>query len=123
MVLTWVLSSFVPVDEAGDEHDQCEESDGAHQADEPALRRDSAVHSALTWLGGVGGVGWGRRRGWIQKKKKRNSERKAVDFDTPWPFHRDAWWNVYNRRSRSVWRSGGQWKGSNINIKQLIRLV
>lgn len=49
LTFTWVLSSFVPVDEAGDEHDQREESDGAHQADEPALRGDSAVHSGLTW--------------------------------------------------------------------------
>lgn len=34
---TRILSSFVPVDKAGDQHNECEESDGTHQADKPAL--------------------------------------------------------------------------------------
>lgn len=45
---TWVFASLVPLDEADDEQDKDEESDGAHEADEPALSGDvhlSASHS------------------------------------------------------------------------------
>lgn len=45
---TWILSAFVPVDEAGDQDDECEESDGAHQADEPTLAGYSCVDAGET---------------------------------------------------------------------------
>lgn len=78
-MVTWVLSAFVPVDEAGDEHDQREESDGAHQADEPALGRDSTIHPGLACWEGEGGVGCGGRggRGGF-KKKKQKKKKKSV---------------------------------------------
>lgn len=34
---TGIFSSFIPVDKAGDEYNEGEESDGTHQADKPAL--------------------------------------------------------------------------------------
>lgn len=34
---TGILSSFIPVDKTGDQHNECEESNGTHQADKPAL--------------------------------------------------------------------------------------
>lgn len=37
---TWILSPFVPLDEADDEEHEDEESDGTHETDEPALRGD-----------------------------------------------------------------------------------
>lgn len=44
-VLTWILPAAAPLDEADDEQDEHEEGDGAHEADEPALRGD--VHLVL----------------------------------------------------------------------------
>lgn len=47
--LTWVLPSSAPLNEANDQQNEDQESDGTHQPDEPALGRD--VHVVL-------GVGW-----------------------------------------------------------------
>lgn len=44
-ILTWVLPATAPLDEADDEEDEHQEGDGAHEADEPALRGD--VHLVL----------------------------------------------------------------------------
>lgn len=52
-LLTWVLPPTAPLDEADDEEDEHEEGDGAHEADEPALRGD--VHLVL-------GVGCGKKK-------------------------------------------------------------
>lgn len=41
--LTWILAALVPLDEADDEEHQDEQSDGAHQPNEPALRGDVHV--------------------------------------------------------------------------------
>lgn len=46
---TWILSSFISVDKAGDQHNECEESDGTHQADKPALGGYSSVDAGQTW--------------------------------------------------------------------------
>lgn len=53
-VLTWVLPTTAPLDEADDEQDEHEEGDGAHEADEPTLSGD--VHLVL-------GVGCGKKGG------------------------------------------------------------
>lgn len=45
---TGILPPFVPVDEAGDQHDESEQRDGAHQADEPALGGYSFVDAGET---------------------------------------------------------------------------
>lgn len=55
MCLTWVFSTSTPLDEADNEEDEDDESDGTHQANEPALGGD--VHLVY--------VGWrhGRTKG------------------------------------------------------------
>ncbi len=40
MDATWIFATLVPLDEANYEKDQDEESDGAHEADEPSLGGD-----------------------------------------------------------------------------------
>lgn len=40
---TGILSSFISVDKAGNQHDECEQSDGRHEADKPALGGDSSM--------------------------------------------------------------------------------
>lgn len=45
---TGILPSFISVDKAGDQHNQCEESDGTHQADKPALGGYSCVDAGQT---------------------------------------------------------------------------
>lgn len=39
-MLTWIFAALVPLDEADDEQDEDEQSDGRHQTDEPALSGD-----------------------------------------------------------------------------------
>lgn len=46
---TGILPSFISVDKAGDQHNECEESNGAHQPDKPALGRYSSVNAGQTW--------------------------------------------------------------------------
>lgn len=78
---TRILSSFIPVDKAGDQHNECEESDGTHQADKPALSWYSFVDAGETWR-----------------------ETNPCDFDISRPFHQDTWLNVYNR-TKPIWCS------------------
>lgn len=80
--LTWIFSTFVPLDEAHDEQDQDEERDGAHQPDEPSLSGD--VHLPV-------GCGWTHRRETVStgchfyfraaKKKKK-----------AWDLLSSCWW-------------------------------
>lgn len=46
---TRILPSFISVDKAGDQHNECEESDGTHQADKPALGGYSSMDAGQTW--------------------------------------------------------------------------
>lgn len=64
---TRIFSSFIPVDKAGDQHNECEKSDGTHQTDEPALGWYSFVDAGETW-----------------------GETKLRDLDISWPFHQDT---------------------------------
>lgn len=48
-ICTWIFAAFVPLDEAHDEKHEDEESDGAHQADEPALRGDVDLTIGNRW--------------------------------------------------------------------------
>lgn len=55
--LTRVFPSFIPLDEADNEQDQDEQSDGAHEADEPSLGGDvhlSARHGCARREPGLG---------------------------------------------------------------------
>lgn len=54
--LTRVFPSFIPLDEADNEQDQDEQSDGAHEADEPPLGGDvhlSARHGCCKEKAGL----------------------------------------------------------------------
>lgn len=51
---TWVFASLVPLNEADDEEDEDEESDGTHQADEPALSSDVHLSGWHSWSGTEG---------------------------------------------------------------------
>ena len=46
---TWIFPSFISVDKAGDQHNECEKSDGTHQADEPALGGYPSMDAGQTW--------------------------------------------------------------------------
>lgn len=46
---TRILPSFISVDKAGDQHNECEESNGTHQADKPALGWYPSVDAGQTW--------------------------------------------------------------------------
>lgn len=50
-VPTWVFSSLVSLYEADDEEDEDEESDGTHQADEPALSSNIHLSGCHSWSG------------------------------------------------------------------------
>lgn len=92
--LTWVLSSFVPVHEAGDEDDEREQGHGTHQSDEPALVGDAAVDAGQTW-----GTQAFVHKLWIDL-----------------PLHpEDTWMTAYIDKARTDdWRRNG----NVINIKQ-----
>lgn len=47
--LTWVFPTSAPFNEADDEQDKDQESDGTHQPDEPALRGDVHVVLGVSW--------------------------------------------------------------------------
>lgn len=49
LLLTRVFSSLIPLDEADDEEDQDEESDGTHEADEPSLSGDVHLSARHSW--------------------------------------------------------------------------
>lgn len=49
LLLTRVLSSLIPLDEADNEEDQDEQSDGTHQADEPSLSGDVHLSARHSW--------------------------------------------------------------------------
>lgn len=46
---TRILPSFISVDKAGDQHNECEESDGTQQPNKPALRGYSSMDAGQTW--------------------------------------------------------------------------
>lgn len=46
---TGIFPSFISVDKAGNQHDECKESDGTHQADKPALSWYSSMDAGQTW--------------------------------------------------------------------------
>lgn len=46
---TGIFPSFISVDKAGDQHNECKESDGTHQADKPALSWYSSMDAGQTW--------------------------------------------------------------------------
>lgn len=46
---TWIFSSFIPVDKTGNQHNEGEQSNGAQQANKPALARYSPVDAGKTW--------------------------------------------------------------------------
>ena len=48
LALTGILSSFISIDKAGDQHNEGEESDGTHQADKPALGGYSSMGAGQT---------------------------------------------------------------------------
>ena len=43
LIPTGILPSFISVDKAGNEQDECEQGDSGHQADKPALGGNSLV--------------------------------------------------------------------------------
>lgn len=97
---TGILPSFISVDKAGDQHNECEESNGAHQPDKPALGRYSSVNAGQTW----------GEQYWVTL----TSSGHLIE--------------CLHRRSLSDAKAAGSrarrwWKRSNINIKQLILLV
>lgn len=47
--LTRVFSSLIPLNEADDEQDQDEQSDGTHEADEPSLGGDVDLSARHSW--------------------------------------------------------------------------
>lgn len=47
--VTWIFSTFVPLDEAHDEEDQDEERDGTHQPDEPSLSGNVHLPVGCSW--------------------------------------------------------------------------
>lgn len=102
---TWILPSFISVDKAGDQHNECEESDGAHQADKPALGGYPSVNAGQTW-----------------------GEQNPVTLPRLGLFWRDIDWMFTISKAYLIRRQGGDgalrwWKSSNINIKQLMQLV
>lgn len=46
---TGILPSFISVYKAGNQHNECEESDGTHQADKPSLGWYSSMDAGQTW--------------------------------------------------------------------------
>ena len=49
LLLTGVLPSLIPLDEADNEEDQDEQSDGTHEADEPSLSGDVHLSACHSW--------------------------------------------------------------------------
>lgn len=49
LILTRVLPSLIPLDEADNEEDQDEQSDGTHEANEPALSGDVHLSARHSW--------------------------------------------------------------------------
>ena len=47
--LTGVFPSLIPLDEADNEEDQDEQSDGTHEADEPSLSGDVHLSARHSW--------------------------------------------------------------------------
>lgn len=48
-LLTRVFPSFIPLNEADDEEDQDEQSDGTHEANEPSLSGDVHLSACHSW--------------------------------------------------------------------------
>lgn len=48
-LLTGVLPSLIPLDEADNEEDQDEQSDGTHEANEPSLSGDVHLSARHSW--------------------------------------------------------------------------
>lgn len=48
-LLTRVFSSLIPLDEADNEEDQDEQSDGTHEANEPSLSGDVHLSACHSW--------------------------------------------------------------------------
>lgn len=48
-ILTRVFPSLIPLDEADNEEDQDEESDGTHEANEPSLSGDVHLSACHSW--------------------------------------------------------------------------
>lgn len=48
-LLTWVFPSFIPLDEADDEEDEDQQSDGTHEANEPSLSGDVHLSACHSW--------------------------------------------------------------------------
>lgn len=97
---TRILSSFIPVDKAGDQHNECEESDGTHQADKPALSWYSFVDAGETWR-----------------------DQTRVTLTYLGLFIRTLDWMFTTEQSPSDAAGGVRALRPNINIKQLILLV
>lgn len=49
LLLTRVFPSLIPLDEADDEEDQNEQSDGTHEANEPSLSGDVHLSARHSW--------------------------------------------------------------------------
>lgn len=55
MCITWIFATFIPLDEAHNEEDQDEKSDGAHQSNKPALSGDVHLAVGYSWTHREGG--------------------------------------------------------------------